>query len=151
MRIRRDFDQAVIPILQGFRCLKVPGDQELTDGIKLYHTPGHTIGGLTVAVNSSEGAYVLPGDIVNIYQNLFPKISKMLDLQGRPFEITPAPESYGPLGVPSGIIYDHYAWYRSIWKIRGLLKSPKHILPSHEPAIAGKTFPEDSIELDIPQ
>jgi hypothetical protein len=57
----------------------------------------------------------------------------------------------GPLGIPSAILYDHYAWYRSIWKIRGLLKTPKHLLPCHDPAISGKTFPGDSIDLDIPE
>jgi len=149
MQIRKDFDPDVIPCLRGFRCLKVTGDGELTDGIRLYHTPGHTIGGLTVGVDTSDGTYIIPGDIVNIYQNLFPKMSWMRDLQGKRFEITPASEKYGPLGVPSSIIYDHYAWYRSIWKIRSLLKSPKHLLPCHDPAISGKTFPGDTIDLEI--
>jgi len=151
MRIRGDFDPDVIPVLQRFRCFKVTGDCKLEEGIQLYHTPGHTIGGLTVTVDTSDGAYVIPGDIINIYQNLFPKMSEMVDLQGKRFKITPAPEKYGPLGVPSTILYDHYAWYRSIWKIRGLLRSPKHLLPCHEPAICGKTFPGDSIDLEIPE
>ena len=151
MRIRKDFDPDVIPYLKKFRCLRVTGDTEFTDGIHLYHTPGHTIGGLTVGVNTSDGVYVIPGDIINIYQNLFPQMSSMVDLTGKRFKITPAPEQYGPLGVPSSILYDHYAWYRSIWKIRGLLKSPKHLLPCHEPSICGKTFPGDSIDLDIPE
>ncbi|WP_455280320.1 N-acyl homoserine lactonase family protein [[Eubacterium] cellulosolvens] len=149
MRIRKDFDPDVIPYLEKFRCLRITADTEFTEGIRLYHTPGHTIGGLTVGVNTSNGIYVIPGDIINIYQNLFPKMSSMVDLTGKHLKITPAPEQYGPLGVPSTILYDHYAWYRSIWKIRGLLKSPKHLLPCHEPAICGKTFPGDSIDLDI--
>jgi glyoxylase-like metal-dependent hydrolase (beta-lactamase superfamily II) len=127
----------------------VTGDGELTEGIRLYHTAGHTIGGLTVGVDTSDETYIIPGDIVNIYQNLFPKMSWMRDLQGNRFEITPASEKYGPLGVPSNIIYDHYAWYRSIWKIRSLLKSPRHLLPCHDPAISGKTFPGDTIDLEI--
>ena len=94
---------------------------------------------------------MIPGDIINFYQNLFPKMTSMVDLTGKRFQITPAPEKYGPLGVPSTILYNHYAWYRSIWKIRGLLKSPKHLLPCHEPAICGKTFPGDSIDLNIPE
>ncbi|WP_455368697.1 N-acyl homoserine lactonase family protein [[Eubacterium] cellulosolvens] len=151
MRIRKDFDPDVIPYLKKFRCLKVTGDTILTDGINLYHTPGHTIGGLTIGVNTSGGVYVIPGDIINIYQNLFSKMSSMVDLTGKRYKITPAPEEYGPLGVPSTILYDHYAWYRSIWKIRGLIKSPKHLLPCHESAICGKTFPGDSIDLDIPE
>ena len=35
------------------------------------------------------------------------------------------------------------------WKIRGLLKTPKHLFPSHDPAISGKTFPGNTIELEI--
>jgi N-acyl homoserine lactone hydrolase len=151
MRIRKDFDPDVIPVLQKSRCFKITDDGEFTEGIRLYHTPGHTIGGLTVAVDTSNGTYIIPGDIVNIYQNLFPKMSWMLDLQAKRIKTTPAPEPYGPLGVPSGLVYDHYAWYRSIWKIRCMLKSPKHLLPCHEPAISGKTFPGDSIDLEIPE
>ena len=149
MRIRQDFDPAVIPLLEKFRCLKVVGDGEFAQGIRFYHTPGHTIGGLTFAVDTSDGPYVIPGDIVNIYQNMFPKMSWMVGLDGKRNNITPAPERYGPLGVPSAVLYDHYAWYRSIWKIRGLLKTPKHLLPCHDPAICGKTFPGATIDLEI--
>ena len=88
---------------------------------------------------------------MNIYQNMFPKMSWMLGLDGKRADITPAPERYGPLGVPSNVLYDHYAWYRSIRKIRALLKTPKHLLPCHDPAICGKTFPGAVIELDIPE
>jgi N-acyl homoserine lactone hydrolase len=151
MRIRKDFDPDVIPVLEKFRCFKVTEDGEFTDGIRLYHTPGHTIGGLTIAVSTSEGIYVIPGDVVIIYQNLFPKMSWMLDLQGKRVKITPAPEQYGPLGVPSSLVYNHYAWYRSIWRIRGLLESPKHLLPCHDPAISGATLPGDTIDLEIPE
>jgi N-acyl homoserine lactone hydrolase len=151
MRIRQDYDPAVIPILEKFRCRKLVGDGTFSEGLRYYSTPGHTLGGLTFAVDTSEGPYVLPGDIINIYQNLFPRMSWMRDLKGERVPITPAPERCGPLGVPSGILYDHYAWYRSIWKIRSLLKTPKHLLPAHEPAISGKTFPGDSIDLEIPE
>lgn len=151
MRIRQDYDPAVIPVLEGLSCRKLVGDGTFTEGIRFYSTPGHTLGGLTFAVDTLDGTFVLPGDIINIYQNLFPKMSWMRDLKGGRLTITPAPERYGPLGVPSGILYDHYAWYRSIWKIRALLKTPKHLLPAHEPAISGKTFPGDAMDLDIPE
>lgn len=151
MRIRQDYDPAVIPVLEGLRCRKVVGDGVFTEGVRFYSTPGHTLGGLTFAVDTADGPYVLPGDILNIYQNLFPKMTWMRNLQGERLPITAAPDRYGPLGVPSGILYDHYAWYRSIWKIRSLLKTPKHLLPAHEPAVSGKTFPGDEVDLEIPE
>lgn len=151
MRFRGDFDIEVIPVLEKFRCRRVVGDGEITEGIRFYHTPGHTIGGLTFAVDTSDGPYVIPGDVVNIYQNMFAKMSWMLGLDGKRVNITPAPERCGPIGAPSAIVYDHYAWCRSIWKIHWLLKTPKHLLPNHEPAICGKTFPGTSIDLDFPE
>jgi glyoxylase-like metal-dependent hydrolase (beta-lactamase superfamily II) len=82
----------------------VVGDETFTDGIRYYHTPGHTIGGLTFAIDTLDGSYVIPGDIINIYQNMFPKMSWMLGLNGKRVVITPAPERYGPLEVPSAIL-----------------------------------------------
>ena len=151
MEIRQDFDPGVIPILKKFRCFKVTADMELTEGIRIYHTPGHTAGSLTIGIDTTNGMYVIPGDIVAGYPNLFSKMTWIRDLEGKRVEITPAPERYGPLGIPSTILYDHYAWYRSIWKIRALLKTPKHLLPTHDAAISGKTFPGDTIDLEIPE
>jgi len=31
------------------------------------------------------------------------------------------------------------------------LKTPKHLLPCHDAAICGKTFPGGAIDLDIPE
>jgi glyoxylase-like metal-dependent hydrolase (beta-lactamase superfamily II) len=113
----------------------------LMDGIMVYKTPGHTAGGMCIDVETTKGTYLLTGDTAHIYQNLFSQCSEMTLLSGETIRITPAPSVYGPF-VPSSLVYDHYAWYRSLYRMRALCPSMEFALPSHEPTIAGRTFPE---------
>ncbi|MBI0583840.1 MAG: MBL fold metallo-hydrolase [Methanomassiliicoccus sp.] len=41
---------------------KLGEDIELIPGVKIFHTPGHTRGSLSVGVETSEGKYVIAGD-----------------------------------------------------------------------------------------
>lgn len=47
----------------------VAGDAELRDGIKLLFLPGHSAGSQGVMVDTREGKYIIPGDLVNIQKN----------------------------------------------------------------------------------
>jgi len=42
---------------------------EVTDGVRLLLTPGHTPGGQTVLVDTVEGVYAIPGDNVFLYDS----------------------------------------------------------------------------------
>lgn len=141
MKLRKDFDPEVIPILQKMECRKFDGDMELMDGIKLYKTPGHTAGSMCVGVETAKGTYFLTGDTAHLYQNLYSQCSEMTTLEGEKIKITPAPETYGHF-VPSSLVYNHYAWYRSMYRLRTLCPDMAFALPGHEPTISGKTFPE---------
>jgi len=141
MKLRRDYNPGVIPVFQKMECRKIDGDLELMKGITLYKTPGHTAGGMCIGVETSRGTYYLTGDTAHIYQNLFSQCSEITSLEGEKIKITPAPPVYGPF-VPSSLVYDHYAWYKSMYRIRVLCPSMEFVLPSHEPTIAGKTFSE---------
>lgn len=140
MKIRGDFDPEAIPVLSKMDCLRVDGDFEILEGIQMLKTPGHTAGSSSFAVSTEKGTYIIVGDLAHLTQNLFPKLTECTGMDGKTFEITPAPDSYGP-AVPSGIIYNHYEWYKSIYKIQGMLKSKEFALCGHEPSIVDKEYP----------
>ncbi|MDQ7093561.1 N-acyl homoserine lactonase family protein [Desulfosporosinus sp. PR] len=47
----------------------VSGDVELTAGIRLLFLPGHSAGSQGVLIDTKEGSYIIPGDLVNIKRN----------------------------------------------------------------------------------
>ena len=53
---RRDFDLDVVPYLKGNpNFIKIDGDLEIMEGIRLIKTPGHTRGSQSIVVNKKEG------------------------------------------------------------------------------------------------
>ena len=141
MKIRGDFDQAVIPILEKMDCLRVEGDFEVLEGVRMIKTPGHTAGSSVFAVSTTKGVYVITGDTAIIRHNLFPKLTEIRTIDGDPFPVSPAPDRYGP-AIPSSLVYNHYDWYRSIYKIQGMVKSKEFALCGHEPSIFNKEYPD---------
>ncbi|MBU2643872.1 N-acyl homoserine lactonase family protein [bacterium] len=137
--IRRDFDLSVIPVLKKFDCLKVDGDLPFRPGLTFFKTPGHTAGSQSMQVRTALGNYLLIGDTAPFYCNLYPKTDEIISMKGEKIKITPAPDVYGP-AIPSSIIYDHYAWYDSIYKIKALITAPQYVIPGHDPSLVGKTF-----------
>lgn len=139
MKIRGDYDQGLIPELSKLRCMKVVGDTEMFDGIKLIHTPGHTAGSQCLMVKTRDGVYNIAGDTVHVLAIAFPDMDSMTLMDGSALSITPAPKTWGP-AVPSSLVYDHYAWFRSIYRIKSTLRGREFLLPGHEPSLVGKTF-----------
>ena len=139
MMIRGDFDQSLIPQLKALNCQKVVGDVELLDGLELMLTPGHTAGSQCLLVHTKEGVYNLAGDTIHILPIGFPEMTEVTLMDGSVLPITPAPEHWGP-AVPSSLVYDHYAWFRSIYRIKALLREPRFLIPGHETSVVGKTF-----------
>ncbi len=139
MRIRGDFDQSLIPELQSLECLKLVGDIELLEGLRLILTPGHTAGSQSLLVSTAKGVYILAGDTIHVLPIAFPEMTEMILMDGSVLPITPAPKHWGP-AVPSSLVYDHYAWYKSIYRIKSMLREPKFLIPGHEPSIVGNSF-----------
>jgi N-acyl homoserine lactone hydrolase len=52
----------------------VDGEKEIVKGVTVFLTPGHTKGGMSVAVETSEGPYIIAGDAV----------SKLEEIRGTP-------------------------------------------------------------------
>lgn len=139
MRIRGDFDRSLIPQLEALKCMRVDGDVEILDGLKLIKTPGHTAGSQCILVNTKNGVYNLAGDTIHVAPIAFPQMEEWIMMDGETRKITPAPLTWGP-AVPSSLVYDHYAWYKSIYRIKAELRDPSFLIPGHETSIVGKTF-----------
>lgn len=58
-------------VLDGVDIVEVDGDAGILDGINVIFTPGHTVGGQSVAVNTSQGKAVITGFCCN--DKNFPK------------------------------------------------------------------------------
>lgn len=136
MNIRRDYDPTLIGELKTMDCLKVDGEFEVTDGIRIYKTPGHTAGSMSIAVQTKKGVQVIVGDHFHLYCMAFSKQDEIMDMNGKKHKITPAPDVYGPF-IPSTLIYNYYAYYDSSYKIKAILGnySPEFIIPGHEPSL----------------
>ena len=139
-KIRGDFDPETIPVLKKLDCLRVCGDVEVESGIMGYLTPGHTRGSMSFAIDTEEGVYVVTGDTVILRCNIYPKSEKIELMDGEILKITPAPDVYGP-AIPTSLVYDHYAWYQSIYRLKLLIKEEKFLLSGHDPSLVNKAFP----------
>jgi N-acyl homoserine lactone hydrolase len=140
MKIRGDFDPEVIPTLVKMDCLRIDGDIEIFEGIKMIKTPGHTAGSSTYVVSTEKGDYILTGDTAILRHNIFPKLTETTGIDGKKIKITPAPDNYGP-AIPSSLVYNHYEWYKSVYRIQAMLKSEEFALCGHELSIFNKQFP----------
>jgi N-acyl homoserine lactone hydrolase len=139
MKIRGDFDQSLIPQLKELKCMKVVGNIRLFNGLELIQTPGHTAGSQCLLLNTKQGVYNLTGDTVHILPIAFPEMTELTLMDGKKMPITEAPKHWGP-AVPSSLVYDHYAWYRSIYRIKSMFRDPAFYLPGHETSIVGKSY-----------
>lgn len=139
MRIRGDYDQSLIAQMQNLCCQRVVGDVTLMQGLRLILTPGHTAGSQCLLVETRKGVYNIAGDTVHILPIALPGMTSMTLMDGTSIPITPAPAHWGP-AVPSSLVYDHYAWFRSIYRIQAELGGPEYLIAGHEPSNVGKIF-----------
>lgn len=128
-----NFDQGVIPKFEKLNCLKVDGDFELFPGINIMLTPGHSAGSQSVIVDTSEGRYAFVGDLMHsrflAYASVYKKITTY---EGIEIEIPDVPDFLNGIIPPTNLIYDHYAWYDSIYKIKAMFPNPEFIIPCHD-------------------
>jgi len=96
----------------------VSGDTEILPGINVIHTPVHTPGGLSVAIDTPEGKAVITGFCV-VMENFYP-----------PKEIRAMEMDVIPPGTPVNV----YDAYDIMLKIR---ETADILIPLHEPGFAG--------------
>ena len=136
MNIRGDYDYNIIDQLKTMQCLKIDGDMIWTEGIRLYKTPGHTPGSMTVAVDTDQGTRFIVGDHWHLNCMAFAGQDELVDITGRRHPITPAPAVYEGF-IPSSLIYNYYDYYDSCYKLLALMDnySPEFLLAGHEPSL----------------
>jgi N-acyl homoserine lactone hydrolase len=139
MQVRRDYDLSIIDELKGMNCITIDGDLELTDGIRLYKTPGHTPGSQSIAIQTEKGLRILVGDHWHHIFNAFSQLTELIDIHGNSHPITPAPAIYGPF-IPPTIVYNYYDWYESGNKLKALIGTggPECIVPGHETSLVAR-------------
>jgi N-acyl homoserine lactone hydrolase len=87
------------------------GDSPILPGLSTLLLPGHTSGSQGVLVDTTDGPYLLPGDLVPLYDNW-------------PVDGSPP--------VPNGNHTDLYAYDRSFRRLAGMDAT---IIPSHDPRV----------------
>ncbi len=87
------------------------GDSPILPGLSTVLLPGHTSGSQGVLVDTTAGLYLLPGDLIPLYDNW-------------PVDGSPA--------VPNGNHTDLYAYDRSLRRLAGFGAT---VLPSHDPKV----------------
>ena len=95
-----------------------------------------------MAVDTAKGTYVITGDTVFFQCTLYPKTDKMTLMDGTEIKITPYPDPYAP-AIPfgrAGLLKDYDGWYRSIYRLKLLIKGPQYALAGHEPSLVNKVF-----------
>lgn len=98
-------------------------EQEILPGISMIPTPGHTVGSMSVVVSTDDGPYVITGDAVACYGNVYGDPEKGLRY------------------LPSGIYTDVIDMWNSIALIDKKANYIKdHILPGHD----SKVFEHES-------
>jgi glyoxylase-like metal-dependent hydrolase (beta-lactamase superfamily II) len=100
-------------ILDGLNVVPVEGDAEIVEGVQVIFSPGHTVGGQSVAVNTAHGRAVITGFCCN---------AKNFPLQG------PA--------IAPGVHLNLAEAYDTIQKIKAMADI---LIPIHDPAVGRKT------------
>jgi glyoxylase-like metal-dependent hydrolase (beta-lactamase superfamily II) len=95
----------------------VSEDREIVPGIRVMHTPAHTSGGLSVAVDTAEGTALITGFCV-IEENFFPPP----EIRGMEMEV-----------IPPGTHVNAYAAYDILVKVKEMADV---LIPLHEPRFA---------------
>lgn len=95
----------------------VEKDREVVPGVRVMHTPAHTRGGLSVWVNTRQGAAVITGFCV-IHENFYPP----KEIRAMEMEV-----------IPPGTCVNPYDAYDILMKVK---KAANILLPLHEPEFA---------------
>ena len=140
MKIRGDFDMSMVEVLRKLNTQKVVGDIEnYLPGISLLLTPGHTKGSMCMVVDTAKGKYLIAGDTIHITHIAYADQTTLELIDGKIIPVTPAPAHWEKI-VPSSLVYDHYAWYNSIYRLKAMFHDPAYVITGHGPELVNKVF-----------
>ena len=107
----------ITPPFEGCSFELLDGEAEIVPGVRVYPTPGHSVGHQAVEVDTKDGTYHLVGDAIFLLDNL-----------------EPVPEMHYDL-TPSARFVDIVDWWYSVREIKKRAASRDMILPTHEPSL----------------
>lgn len=113
----RYLEDYILEVEESGQVRPVTADCEIADGIRVMHTPAHTSGGLSVAVDTAEGTAVITGFCV-IDENFFPPP----EIRGMEMEV-----------IPPGTHVNTYEAYDILMKVKEMADV---LIPLHEPRFA---------------
>ncbi|MFZ7133176.1 MAG: N-acyl homoserine lactonase family protein [Eubacteriales bacterium] len=99
---------------QGLDFIKVSGEVEIAKGVRVFETPGHSPGHMSVEVDTEKGCYICAGDSVFVPDNL-----------------KPVPEMHYNL-TPPGRFYDIIKTWKSIELQQHKMQDASFILCCHD-------------------
>lgn len=77
--------------LETYDLLLVDDGYEVADGVKVICVTGHTMGQQATCVNTSDGTYVLSGDLLYMQLNMYCDTTSFIDATGKKIEVVPNP------------------------------------------------------------
>jgi len=103
-----------IRAMSRFKIIKMR-EQEVSTGVRIIPTPGHSPGGISVLLETADGPYIIAGDVVYLFKALNPDPIKKL-----------------PFTIPA-VYTDIFAIWESIEKMLYLVDGErKRVLPGHD-------------------
>ncbi|MBF0320170.1 MAG: N-acyl homoserine lactonase family protein [Nitrospirae bacterium] len=113
----RYMEDYILGVQENGQLATLDKDYEVVHGIRMFHTPIHTEGGMSVAINTKDGKAVITG-FCCIMENFTPP---------------PPARGMGLEVIPPGTVINPYAAYDMMLKIRGMADI---LIPAHEPKFA---------------
>jgi len=116
----KSYEHPALGVRRPFEGLKidvVDGAEEITEGVRVLPTPGHSPGHQAVEVDTKDGSYICAGDAVFILANL-----------------RPIPQIHYTI-TPPGRFADIVACWKSIEFLKDRVANTGLLLPCHEPEI----------------
>ncbi|NWF52843.1 MAG: N-acyl homoserine lactonase family protein [Nitrospirae bacterium] len=113
----RYMEEWIEDIEKNNQIIKIKSDQEILPGIRVIHTPAHTVGGLSVLVKTSQGTAAITGFCV-IMENFEPP----LKIRALEMEV-----------IPPGTHVNVYEAYDIMLRVRDMADI---LIPLHEPKFA---------------
>ena len=114
----RYLDDYILDVEENGQIRTVTEDMEIVPGLRVFHTPAHTPGGLSVAVDTAEGTAIITGFCV-IDENFHPPI----EIRAMEMEV-----------IPPGTNINSYEAYDILVKVKEMADV---LIPLHEPKFAG--------------
>lgn len=113
----RYLEDFIFEIREAGQIKTLSGDTEIVPGIEVIHTPAHTAGGLSVAVNTAKGRAIITG-FCCLLENFYPPKA----ITGMEMEV-----------IPPGTHVNTYEAYDIMCRIK---EQADLLLPLHEPKFA---------------